>query len=135
MASWIRGVLSEYHDAPKAPFASRFDLVLEAPAPATDRLYVKAFTALTPDHWPTVFTLSRAVAVGRSGLLPSTDVVLLVASRVRDLKGFLEESVHHSALWAWNRCLIAVCVPEPIRLHTGKIRLMPSILRRLGAGA
>src|SRR5437773_6615101 len=24
VASWIRGVLSEYHDAPKAPFASRF---------------------------------------------------------------------------------------------------------------
>jgi hypothetical protein len=134
VASWIRGVLSEYHDAPRAPFAGRFDLVLEAPAPTSDRLYVKALPMLGPEQWPTVFTLCRAVAVGRSGLLPSTDVVLLVADQTRDLRGFLDESVHHSAQWAWNRCLIAVCTARPIRLHTGKIRLMPSILRRMGAG-
>jgi hypothetical protein len=132
---WIRGVLADYHDAPKAPFASRFDLVLEAPAPSSDRLYVKAFPLLAQEQWPTAFTLCRAVAVGRSGLLPSTDVILLVASQVRDLKGFLEESIHHSAQWAWNRCLIAVCAPPPIRVQTGRIVLMPSLLRRLGAGS
>ena len=128
-------MLSEYHDAPKAPFASRFDLVLEGPAPSSDRLYVKAFPLLASPQWPTAFTLCRAVAVGRSGLLPSTYVVLLMANQVRDQKGFLGESIHHSAQWAWNRCLIAVCAPRPIRLHTGRIVLMPSVLRRLGAAS
>src|SRR6185436_10635203 len=32
---WMRSVLAEYHEAPTAPFAGRFDLVLEAPAPSS----------------------------------------------------------------------------------------------------
>lgn len=131
MAQWLHGVLAEYHEAPTAPFASRFNLVLEAPAPSSDRLYVKGFPLLAREQWPTVFTLCRAVAVARSGLLPSADVVLIVPSRVQDLKAFLEESVHHAAQWSWNRCLIAVCTPKPIRLHMPRIVLMPSVLKRL----
>jgi hypothetical protein len=130
---WIRGALPEFHEAADAPFAARFDLVLEGPAPTSDRLYVKAVPLLAREQWPTVFTLCRAVAVARAGLLPSTDVVLFVADRVRDLTGFLEESLHHSAQWAWNRCLIAVCLGRRLQVHTGKIRLMPSILRRLSS--
>ena len=132
---WVRSVLAEYHEAPTAPFAGRFDLVLEAPAPSSDRLYAKAFPLLARDHWPTVFTLCRAVSVARRGVLPSTDVVLMVASRIEELKAFLEESVHHSSQWAWNRCLIAVCTREPFCVHTGRISLMPSLLRRLGGAA
>ena len=90
---------------------------------------------LARDHWPTVFTLCRAVSVARRGVLPSTDVVLMVASRIEELKAFLEESVHHSSQWAWNRCLIAVCTREPFCVHTGRISLMPSLLRRLGGAA
>jgi hypothetical protein len=109
--------------------------VLEAPAPSSDRLYAKAFPLLARDHWPTVFTLCRAVSVARRGVLPSTDLVLMVASRIEELKAFLEESMHHSSQWAWNRCLIAVCTREPFRVHTGRITLMPSLLRRLGGAA
>src|SRR5438105_4728538 len=47
VASWIRSVLPEYRDAPRAPFASRFDLVIESPAPSSDRLYGKAFPLLS----------------------------------------------------------------------------------------
>ena len=83
----MRSVLAEYHEAPTAPFAGRFDLVLEAPAPSSDRLYAKAFPLLARDHWPTVFTLCRAVSVARRGVLPSTDVVLMVASRIEELRG------------------------------------------------
>jgi curved DNA-binding protein CbpA len=135
VGQWVRSVLAEYHEAPTAPFAGRFDLVLEAPAPSSDRLYSKAFPLLTRDQWPTAFTLCRAVSVARRGLLPSTDVVLMVASRVEELKAFLEESVHHSSQWAWNRCLIAVCTPNPFRLHTGRIGLMPSLIKRLAGAA
>ena len=135
VGQWVRSVLAEYHEAPTAPFAGRFDLVLEAPAPSSDRLYAKAFPLLARDHWPTVFTLCRAVSVARRGVLPSTDVVLMVANRIEELKAFLEESVHHSSQWAWNRCLIAVCTREPFRVHTGRIALMPSLLRRLGGAA
>jgi hypothetical protein len=131
--TWVRGALPDFHEAPDAPFAARFDLVLEGPPPTSDRLYVKAVPLLAPEQWPTVFTLCRAVAVARGGLLPSTDVVLFAADRVRDLGTFLEESLHHSAQWSWNRCLIAVCLRHPVRLHTGKIRLVPGILRRLSS--
>jgi DnaJ-like protein len=132
---WIRSALAEYHDAPWAPFASRFDLVLEAPGPSTDRLYVKAFPLLARARWPTAFTLCRAVAVGRSGLLPSADVVLLVGNQVDELQDLLDESMHHSTQWSWNRCLIAVCMPSPIRVRAGRIVLMPSTLKRLMAAA
>lgn len=135
VAQWLRSVLAEYHEAPTAPFAGRFDLVLEAPAPSSDRLYVKAFPLLARDHWPTVFTLCRAVSVARRGVLPSTDVVLLMASRIEELQAFLDESVHHSSQWAWNRCLIAVCTRDPFRVHTGRITLMPGLIRRLGGAA
>ncbi|HTY79026.1 MAG TPA: J domain-containing protein [Candidatus Bathyarchaeia archaeon] len=135
VAQWLRSVLAEYHEAPTAPFAGRFDLVLEAPAPSSDRLYVKAFPLLARDQWPTVFTLCRAVSVARRGVLPSTDVVLMMASRIEELKAFLDESVHHSSQWSWNRSLIAVCTRDPFRLHTGRIMLMPSLLRRLGGAA
>jgi len=135
VGQWVRSVLAEYHEAPTAPFAGRFDLVLQAPAPSSDRLYAKAFPLLARDHWPTVFTLCRAVGVARRGVLPSTDVVLLVANRIEEIRAFLEESVHHSSQWAWNRCLIAVCTREPFRVHTGRITLMPSLLRRLGGAA
>jgi hypothetical protein len=131
--SFIVSALAEYHEAPAAPFAGRFDLVLEAPAPSSDRLYVKAFPVLSRPQWPTAFTLCRAVAVGRTGLLPSTDVILLFGHDVPDVRGLLAESAHHSAQWAWNRCLIAVCTPEPIRVRTGRVVLMPGVLRRLGA--
>lgn len=132
---WIRAALPDFHEAPSAPFASRFDLVLESPAPSSDRLYVKAFPVMGRAQWPTVFTLCRAVAVGRTGVLPSTDVVLVAAGSAEDAKGFLDESVHHAAQWSWNRCLIALCLSNPIRLRMGKIALVPKILRSLSKGA
>jgi hypothetical protein len=132
-ARWIRAVLPECQDAPKAPFAARFDLVIEAPGPSSDRLYVKGFPVLAREHWPTAFTLCRAVSVSRGGILPSVDVVLLVARQMENLGAFLEEAANYSVQWAWNRCLIATCTVSPIRLHTGGIALGSSMLRRLQA--
>lgn len=132
-ARWIRAVLPECQEAPKAPFAARFDLVIEAPGASSDRLYVKGFPVLRREQWPTAFTLCRAVAVGRGGILPSADVVLLVAHQIEDLATFLEEATHYSVQWAWNRCLIATCTVPPIRLHTGSISLASGMLRRLQA--
>jgi hypothetical protein len=128
---WIRAVLPECGEAPKAPFASRFDLVVEAPGASADRLYVKGFPVLAREHWPSALTLCRAVAVARSGILPSADLVLLVTRQVESLSAFLEEAGHYSVQWAWNRCLIAACTVGPIRVHTGNIALTSSILRRL----
>jgi len=132
-AQWIRRALPEHRDAPAAPFASRFDLVLEAPTPSSDRLYVKAVPVLGREHWPNLFTLCRAVAVGRRGVLPSTDVVLFAVGQARDVKSFLAESLHYSAQWAWSRCLVSVCTLEPARVQWGRIVLVPAVLRRLAA--
>lgn len=132
-ASWIRVALPEYRDAPNAPFAGRFDLVLDGPAPHADRLYVKGFSSISRANWPTIFTLCRAVGVGRTGLIPSTDTILFVVGQVQELDAFLGESVRYSAQWAWNRCLVAVCTLMPKHVHTGRIVLIPNALRQLRA--
>jgi len=128
---FIRTALSGYVDAPAAPFASRFDLVIEAPAPGMERIYAKGFPQLARAQWPTAFTLCRAVGIGHTGLLPSTNVILFASDRVEDLDGFLAEATHYSAHWAWTRRFIALCSYPPMRLHPGAGRLSPPSLRRL----
>ena len=129
--AFIRTALSGYVDAPAAPFASRFDLVLEAPAPGMERIYAKGFPQLARAQWPTAFTLCRAVGIGHTGLLPSTNVIVFASDRVEDLADFLTEATHYSAHWAWTRCFIALCSYPPMRLHPGAGRLSPPSLRRL----
>lgn len=133
LVQWMRAALPEYREAPRAPFAKSFDLVLEAPGLLAARVYVKWSPLITRAEWPTLFILCRAVGVARHGLLPSTDVVLLVGERVRELDPFLAEAEHHSAEWAWNRCLIGACTLWPVRIHTGRIARVPKALRRLRA--
>lgn len=128
---FIRHALPGYVDAPAAPFASRFDLVLEAPAPGMERIYSKGFPQLARAQWPTAFTLCRAVGIGQTGLLPSTTVIVFASDRVEDLDGFLAEATHYSAHWAWNRRFIALCTYPPMRIHPGAGRLAPPSLRRL----
>ena len=129
--AFIRTALSGYVDAPAAPFASRFDLVLDAPAPGMERIYAKGFPQLARAQWPTAFTLCRAVGIGHTGLLPSTNVILFASDRVEDLADFLAEATHYSAHWAWTRRFIALCSYPPMRLHPGAGRLSPPSLRRL----
>jgi hypothetical protein len=129
----MRAALPEYREAPRAPFATSFDLVLEAPGLLSARVYVKWFPLITRAEWPTICILCRAVGVARHGLLPSTDVVVLVAEQVRELDAFLAEAENHSAEWAWNRCLIGVCTLWPVRVHTGRIARVPRALRRFQA--
>jgi hypothetical protein len=128
---WIRRVLSEYHDAPAAPFAKSFDAVLERPGLLAARVYVKSYPRVRRTDWKTIFILCRAVGVARHGLLPSTDVVLLLAERVEDIDAFFAEAKKRSAEWAWNRCLIGVCTLWPVRVHTGSMTWVPPALRRL----
>jgi hypothetical protein len=45
---WMRSVLAEYHEAPTAPFAGRFDLVLETPAPSSGPALRQGLSAPRP---------------------------------------------------------------------------------------
>jgi hypothetical protein len=131
VVDWVRALLPEYRLAPKAPFARSFDLVLEGPGMLTPRLYLKTFPAITRAQWPTIFILCRAVGVARPGLVPSTDLVLLVARTVQELEAFVAEAERHSGQWAWNRWLIGLATLVPPALHTGSVVIVPSALRRL----
>lgn len=131
IANWIRIVLPEYRDAPEAPFGGRFDLVLAKPGPLGGYLYVKAFSVLRRASWPTVLTLSRAVRLARTGFLPSTDVLVVVAPRVQDVGSLLEEVDQSRGRGAWNRCAVAVCTLFPLGLHTRGASRPPDAIRRL----
>lgn len=133
VVNWIRLTLPEFRNAPAAPFARSFDLVLEGPRPLAPRLYIKGYPLITRANWPTIFVLCRAVGVARRALLPSTDVVLLVSYRVQDLKIFLEAAIGQCAQWAWNRSVISVCTLSPLTVHPGHITILPNALRRLRA--
>jgi hypothetical protein len=135
VVNWIRLTLPEFRNAPGAPFARSFDLVLEGPQPFAPRLYVKGYPIITRTNWPTIFVLCRAVGVARRAVLPSTDAVLLVSHRVQDLRVFLDAAVGQSAQWAWNRSVIGVCTLSPLTVHAGHITLAPSVLRRLRVSA
>ena len=135
VAAWLRTTLPDYRDAPDAPFADRFDLVLASAGPFTIRVYVKAYATLLRAHWPSVLTLSRAIRLARSALVPSTDVVLLVAAHVQDQDRLLAETVRQEGAWAWNRAVVAVLALEPRHIHTGRIMLPPEPLQRLRAAA
>jgi hypothetical protein len=131
VVNWIRLTLPEFRNAPGAPFARSFDLVLEGPQPLAARLYVKGYPIITRANWPTIFVLCRAVGVARRAVLPSTDVVLLVSYRVQDLRVFLDAAIGQSAQWAWNRSVISVCTLSPLIVHADHITFPPSVLRRL----
>ncbi len=128
---WLRAVLPDYHEAPRAPFARSFDLVLEGPLPFASRLYVKSVGQLGRPQWPTVLVLCRAVRVARSGLRPSADVVLVVADGVADLPDFLVAARRHAAPWAWNRFVVAVWTLAPRTLTATSRVWLPRMLRRL----
>jgi hypothetical protein len=128
---FVKDTLAGYVEAPAAPFASRFDLVLEAPAPGNELVYAKSFARLARGDWPTALTLCRAVGVGNTGLLPSTTVILLVSPRVEQMDELLAETSHHCAHWAWNRRFIAVMSYPPVSLAPGAGRFSPPSLKRL----
>jgi hypothetical protein len=128
---WLHSVLPDYHDAPRAPFARSFDLVLQGPQPFASRLYVKAVGHLTRTQWPTTLVLCRAVRVARSGLRPSADVVLVVADVVQDVDDFLAAARRHAAPWSWNRFLVAVWTLVPRTLQATSRLWLPRMLRRL----
>lgn len=131
ITGWIRFVLGEYHQAPDAPFARSFNLVLEGPTLFAPRLYVKAFSLITKANWPTIGVLCRAVAVARPGWMPSTDIVLLVARTVQGLEAFTQTVERLAVPWGWNRLLIGTCAFSPPGIHTGGMLFVPSELRRL----
>jgi hypothetical protein len=128
---WVREALADWHEEPRAPFSSRFDVVLEAPAPSTDRCYVKGLDRLDRAAWPTLLTLVRAVGVARGSLLPSSDVILFAPRVALDVEAFLAEATHYCAYWAWNRRFVAVWTGMPAGLRVAAAPLVPTCLRRL----
>lgn len=130
ITAWIQRTLPDYRLSPKAPFARSFDLVLEGHGAFSPRLYVKGYPVVARAQWPTILVLCRAVAVARSGLMPSTDAVLIVANQVQALEQFLEAARHYASPWAWNRSCIAVSTLDPPRLGIAG-RAGSAALRRL----
>jgi hypothetical protein len=131
VANWIRMVLPEYRDAPEAPFAGRFDLVLASETPLGAYLYVKGFGVLRRLHWPMVLTLGRAVRLVRTGILPSSDTLLVVATRATGLDLFLAQIAKQEGGRRWNRCAVAVCTLSPLDLRTAPDARVPWVIRRL----
>jgi hypothetical protein len=131
IANWIRIVLPEFRDAPEAPFGGRFDLTLAAPGSFGGYLYVKAFAAFRRPGWQWTLTVSRAVRLVRAGLVPTTDALLVVTPRARDLERFFAEAAERDGRWAWTRCVLAVMSLFPPTLELGAARWPPAALCRL----
>ena len=131
LAGRIRAALPDYREAPDAPFARSFDLVLEGLVFAAPRVYVRAYASLARPRWPVLFTLCRGVALARSGALPSTDLVVFVAGGVEELPALLGETRLHSAPFRWHRHVIGVATVEPPGLHVSVAGPMPRVVGRL----
>jgi hypothetical protein len=131
LAERIRAALPDYRDAPDAPFARNFDLVLEGFALTAPRVYVKAYASISRRRWPVLLTLCRAVVLARRGLLPTTDLVLFVGGRLEELAALLGEARFHSAPFRWHRHVIAVASLEPPALHVSLAGPVPRVLSRL----
>jgi curved DNA-binding protein CbpA len=130
VATWIRIVLPGHREAPEAPFAGRFDLVLRGPGPLGGHVYVRGYTTFRPVHWPAILTLGRAIRLVRTGVLPSTDLLLIAASAATEMERFLEEVERRDEGRGWNRCVTAVCTLSPLGLHGGGAR-PPAPARRM----
>lgn len=134
LADWIRSVLTEYREAPRAPFAQQFDLVLEAPGLFAPRLYARALPLLSSDRWPAIFAVCRGLRVARPLLRPSADAVLVVAVEVPDAVTFLREARRHESRW-WHRVAVGVLTVYPFRVIPADPRGGPEPLRRLARAA
>ena len=126
----IRACLPESREAPDAPFARHFDLVLEGLGLAAPRVYVKAYVSISRPRWPVLFTLSRGIALARSGVLPTTDLVVFTGD-VEELPALLVQTRRHSAPFRWHRHLIGIAMVEPPALHVSGAGPASRIVKRL----
>ena len=131
LTATVRAALPEYRFAARAPFARTFDTVLEGPGMFAPRVYVKAYSLVTRANWPTIFVLCKALRVGRQGMLPSSDLLLVTAGRIEEADAFVEAAAKHIAPWTWNRFLIGVHALSPSLVHLYGTFLMPRSFRRL----
>jgi hypothetical protein len=132
-ADWITAALPDHHPAPTAPFAAHFDLVLGPRRRLANLVYVKAASLARPATWPRLFTLWRAVRLGRSGGWPYRDVILAVSAPTDRLPDFLAESARPRTRASLNRCALVACTFPPPALHAPQGARLPAVLRRLGA--
>jgi hypothetical protein len=130
IAQWIRSVLAEYRDAPGAPFAPQFDLVLQAPGFLAARLYARAQPLLNPARWPALFAVCRGLRAARPLLLPSADAVLVVTVEAPEAATFLRQAHLHERGW-WHRVALGVLTVFPFRVIPADPRGGPEPLRRL----
>lgn len=131
LARRICAAVPEFREAPDAPFARGFDLVLEGPALGAPRVYVRGYPSIGRARWPVLLTLSRGITLSRTGVWPTTDLVLFVGGRVEDLPALLGETRRHSAPFRWHRHVIGIATLDPPGLHVSLAGPMPRIVKRL----
>jgi hypothetical protein len=134
-ATWIRSALPTHRDAPAAPFAAHFALVLKPPGPLASLVYVKPFAPATSAGWRGIFTVWRAVRLARSGFWPYADLIVLVTDTTEGVDRFLGEAARPKTRSSINRCGLAVLSFPPPRVHLIKGGLAPEPLRHLVAAA